>query len=145
MCGLMHDIGKPVLLQSIPVEYLPILNDVYRGQASFHESEMSSFGFSHAHVGALLAGKWNFPPHLAEAIGYHHDPLSAPSFSNLACVTSLANQIMIFLEIGFERNKNLRLDTLREFEILKLNRSVIDTIVEEAAGFLSQMTDSAEI
>jgi len=142
LCGLMHDIGKPVLLQSIPVEYLPIINDVYRGYTTFHESEMIAFGFSHSQTAALLATKWNFPRQLSEAIGYHHDPLSAPSFSQLACITSLSNKMMIFLEVGFERNQALKLETLPEAAFLKLNRSDLDDIVTEVQTCGTQMTAS---
>lgn len=142
ICGLMHDIGKPVLLQRIPVEYLPIINDAYRGETTFHESEMLTLGFSHAQVGAHLAVKWNFPRQLSEAIGYHHDPLSAPDFSQLACITSLSNKMMIFLEVGFERNQALKLETLPEAAFLKLNRSDLDDIVTEVQTCGTQMTAS---
>jgi putative nucleotidyltransferase with HDIG domain len=140
LCGLMHDIGKPVLLQGIPVEYLPIVNDVYRGETTFHESEMLTFGFCHAQVGAHLAAKWSFPRQLLEAIGYHHDPLSAPRFTQLACITGLSNKMMIFLEVGFERNQALRLETSPEATFLKLNGSDLNTIVTEVRTSCTQMT-----
>ncbi len=131
LCGLMHDLGKPVLLLCIPAKYLEIVNDAYRGATTFHESELSVLGFSHAQVGALMAEKWNFPPHLCEAIGYHHDPLAAPENAKLACVTALANRIMIFLEIGFEKNKTLDLEMLPEVDRLKLGPSELESIVME--------------
>jgi HD-like signal output (HDOD) protein len=131
LCGLMQDMGKPALLLSLPGRYLEILNEVYRGATTFHRSEMSAFGFSHAQLGALMAEAWNFPPHMCEAIGYHHDPASAPSFDKLACVTSLANRIMISQEIGFEKNRALELYDLPEVGVLKLNRNAIDSIIRE--------------
>lgn len=145
LCGLMHDIGKPVLLQSMPIEYLPIVNEVYMGGSTFHELEMLALGFSHAHVGALLAAKWNFPPQLSEAIGYHHNPLSARNFAKLTCVTSLSNRMMILLEVGFERNRALKLGTLPEVDFLKLNQSALDAIVNEVQTVRTQMTDTLAI
>lgn len=145
ICGLMHDIGKAVLLQRIPVEYLPIINDAYRGETTFHESEMVTLGFTHAHVGAHLAIKWNFPSQLSEAIGYHHDPLSAPNFPQLACIISLSNKMMVFLGIGFERNKALQLETLPETASLKLDRSGLDAIVMDVQTFRTQMTASMDM
>jgi putative nucleotidyltransferase with HDIG domain len=128
VCGLMHDIGKPILMQNFPDRYHEIANDVYRGVSSFHESEMFSFGFSHAHLGALLAKKWSFPPQLAEGVGYHHDPLAATEFPKLACVVNLANAIMISMEIGFQKDKDLKLDTLPSAEELKLDQPAIESI-----------------
>ncbi len=145
LCGLMHDLGKPAMLSCLPEKYLPIVNDVYRGVTTFHKSEMSSFGFSHAHVGALLAEKWNFPAQLSEAIGYHHDPLSAPDFTKLASATSLSNHIMIFLEIGFERNKLLKLEELPEVDFLKLNRAALDSIIGDIQASRKQSIDHESI
>jgi len=131
VCGLMHDIGKPILLQSLQDRYMGIISDAYRGESTFHEAELQAFGFSHAHVGALLAEKWRFPPQLSEAIGYHHDPLSAPNWPKLACIVNLANLFMVFLEIGFEKNKTLALDKQPSAEYLKLDSSVIDVLATE--------------
>ncbi|HYK88153.1 MAG TPA: HDOD domain-containing protein [Acidobacteriota bacterium] len=138
LCGLIHDLGKPALLFCIPDRYSEIFNDAYRGAATFHDAEISGLGFTHAQVGSMLAQKWNFPQHLCEAIGYHHDPLSAPKFAKLACVTSLANQMMVFLEIGFEKNPNLKLDGLPEVAHLKLNRPALDSILNEVKASQKQ-------
>jgi putative nucleotidyltransferase with HDIG domain len=131
VCGLMHDIGKPILMQNYRDKYNEIANDVYRGLSSFHQSELMNFGFSHAHVGALLARKWNFPPQLAEAVGYHHNPITAPRFRKLACIVNLANALMISMEIGFQKNKDLIVESLPAAEELKLSKPALDTIKTE--------------
>ncbi len=142
ICGLMHDIGKPVLLQNLHGRYTPIIAEVYRGQITFHEAEIATLGFSHAQVGALLAIKWNFPPQLAEGIGFHHEPLAAPEFKRLACITHLANQVMIFLEIGFEKNKNLVLGEQPSAAYLKLSPSQIEELLTEVRPTVAQRPDS---
>jgi putative nucleotidyltransferase with HDIG domain len=131
VCGLMHDIGKPILMRNFKDTYNEIAGDVYSGDSTFHQAELLTFGFSHAHVGALLARKWNFPPQLAEAVGYHHNPISAPSYRQLACVVNLANLFMIYLEIGFEKDKALDLEKQPATEHLKLNGPAIAALVEE--------------
>jgi putative nucleotidyltransferase with HDIG domain len=131
VCGLMHDIGKPVLLQNHRERYSVIISEVYRGNSTFHQMELLAFGFSHAHVGALLARKWNFPPQLTEAVGYHHNPLSAPNFKQLACIVNLANLFMISMGIGFEKDKSLDLAKQPSAEQLKLGSSALDAIVSD--------------
>jgi putative nucleotidyltransferase with HDIG domain len=131
LCGLMHDIGKIVLLQNFQAHYAEIISRVYQGNGSFHAAEMEFFGFSHAHVGALLAEKWNFPPQLWEAIGYHHNPTSAPNHARLASITSLADALMIRMELGFERNGNLDLAALPAAESLGLRADALENLLQE--------------
>jgi putative nucleotidyltransferase with HDIG domain len=131
ICGLMHDIGKPVMMQNLKSHYTEILSEVYKGQASFHQQELLTFGFSHAHVGALLARKWNFPPQLAEAVGYHHNPLSAPAYKQLSCIINLGNLMMITIGVGFEKDKNLILEKQPSAEFLKLNGPALTTITSD--------------
>ncbi len=142
LAGLMHDIGKPVLLKNLPDRYMPIINDVYRGEATFHEAEQVVLGFSHAQVGAILAEKWNFPPQLSEAIGFHHDPGSAPKYMQLAAIISLANKVMISLGVGFERNSELILQEQPAAQILRLDESVLKSIVTEMNAVLTQMPET---
>jgi len=131
ICGLMHDIGKPVLLQNMRVRYTEIISSVYGGHSNFNELELSSFGFSHAHVGALLARKWNFPPQLAEAVGFHHDPLSAPNHKRLACIIHLSDLFMTKLGIGFAKDEALVLEKTSSAEFLKLGEQVLVELAME--------------
>jgi putative nucleotidyltransferase with HDIG domain len=131
VCGLMHDLGKPVLLQNLQPSYTEIISQVYKGDSTFHQLELETFGFSHAHVGALLAKKWNFPPQLSEAVSYHHNPISAPSYRKLACIIGLANSYMIFMGIGFEVNRELDLKKLPAAEFLALDGAALDVVEAE--------------
>lgn len=133
--GLMHDIGKPVLQKNFADRYVNIISNAYRGDANFHEPEMGLFGFSHAHVGALLAEKWNFPPQLSIAIRYHHDPMSTPMHTRLACIVNMSDAAMIRLEVGIRKNRALELDKEPAAEFLKLNR-------EDLAELLAEIRES---
>ena len=131
VCGLMHDIGKPVLMQNQRKRYHEIVSEVYRGNATFNQLELQAFGFSHAHVGALLVKKWNFPPQLIEAVGYHHNPMSAPTYKTLSCIMNLANLLMVYMEIGFEKEKNLILEKQPAVEQLNLGKSNLAALESE--------------
>jgi putative nucleotidyltransferase with HDIG domain len=139
ICGLMHDIGKPILLQNLRSQYIEIISGVYKGNSTFHKMELLAFGFSHAHVGALLAQKWAFPPQLAEAVGYHHNPSSAPSYRSLASIVNLANMFMISMGIGFEKNKDLNLEEQPSAEFLKLNDAAIAAITSALRDAIQAM------
>lgn len=136
VCGLMHDIGKPVLMQNVECRYQEIVSAVYGGNSNFHQQELLAFGFSHAHVGALLARKWNFPPQLAEAVGYHHSPMAAPTHKQLACIVNLADFFMIWMGIGFEKNKDLALEKQTSAEFLKLNEPALNALATEIESLI---------
>lgn len=131
ICGLMHDIGKPVMMQNFKEQYSEIAFEVYSGAGGFYRNEIQMFGFSHAQVGALLARKWNFPPQLAEAVGYHHLPLSAPEYKQLTCIVNLGNLLMVKLGIGFEKNPELALEDEPAARFLRLDKAVFDAIALE--------------
>jgi len=128
-CGLLHDIGKMALQKNRSMLYREILSEVYRGEATFHDAEQQTFGFTHAHVGALLAQKWHFPQQLVEATLYHHDCLAAPRHRTLAAIAALADASMIFLEVGFRKNKSLQLEEEASARHLKLTASVLQTMI----------------
>ena len=145
LCGLMHDIGKPILMRNFPDRYAQIMADVYAGRAGFHALELQAFGFSHAHVGALVAERWNFPWRFSEAIGFHHDPLSASEHLHLACITGLSSSIMVQMEIGFEKKKDLDVAAEPAAEFLKLTRQALDEIIDKVRRSLTDTASSPRL
>jgi HD-like signal output (HDOD) protein len=77
--GLVHDVGKIVLLECSPSLMDAVLEDERRGTA-YLEAERAHFGIGHARAGRRLAARWQLPPELQQAIGDHHDvdPLDPP-------------------------------------------------------------------
>lgn len=74
--GLMHDIGKLLMLQRAPDEYNKVLKEVQIKGCSFIEAESKVFIFDHCQLGHYLAQRWNFSEQLTLAIRCHHEPWS---------------------------------------------------------------------
>ncbi len=70
--GLLHDLGKLVLMRQIPKEYEEVIKKTAEGK-TFNEMEQASFGFAHPLIGALVAKKWNFSGDTCQVILHHHD------------------------------------------------------------------------
>ena len=74
IAGLLHDVGKIVLLQ---------LNDVKKSSLYYLEMEnvrsteleKDRFGVTHVNVGAYILRLWDFPDNIIDAIASHHNPV----------------------------------------------------------------------
>ncbi len=75
--GLLHDIGKFVMLDGLREEYTQLLADAERSERPIHVAEREAFGFHHADVGSVVAAHWRLPPLVCEAIRFHHGPRDA--------------------------------------------------------------------
>jgi putative nucleotidyltransferase with HDIG domain len=116
--GLLHDIGKIVLL-SADDNIINIISEITKNKQLRSSSilEEISVGISHAEIGGLIAEKWNFPDDLKMSITNHHSPLnSVPEYKDLTYIVYFANMLC-----GIEVNKYnyyyIETDVLNFFKI----------------------------
>lgn len=72
--GIIHDIGKIVLINMFPDKMQEVLRRMDASNVSQSEAEKTVFGFNHQAAGVILAEKWNFPKIYSEIIRLHHTP-----------------------------------------------------------------------
>ena len=72
--GMLHDIGKLMLADSMPREFQMVLAQSATASAPFYELEMEVFGATHAGLAAYLLGLWGLPAPIVEAVAFHHTP-----------------------------------------------------------------------
>ncbi|TWU06420.1 response regulator [Stieleria varia] len=82
--GLLHDIGKMVLLNAFEERYGGLITRSAHQGVWEVELEMQEFGASHAGVGAYLLETWGLPTEIVQAVGSHHS-LDLCSRSGLIC------------------------------------------------------------
>jgi putative nucleotidyltransferase with HDIG domain len=92
--GLLHDIGKVILLQYYPDAFSQIWHRSRQTQTSFHACEQDVLPANHAHIGGYLAQKWNIPDALSGAICCHHEPGAAAVDPHLTFILHAANTIV---------------------------------------------------
>lgn len=90
MAGILHDVGKLILVSGFPDEYGRVLKMVREQGVTVHLAEEAVFDTCHAKLGAYLMGLWGVPGEVIQGIGYHHkvrEPdLSVPVIVSVADV-----------------------------------------------------------
>lgn len=134
LCGLLHDVGRPIALQVL----VDIANEM--GLPLDRGAVVGAMDAQHCRIGSKLASHWSLPARLGETILYHHEPDAAPTCAQTAYLTRLAADLAHHL-VG---PKEISEDELRdhptleplnlysdEFEnILALREKVMDLVRE---------------
>lgn len=91
LCGLLHGIGKPVVLRTVAnlAKELKLPTDNPMMQQLID-------GY-HTRVGTLIADKWGLPKQVAEAIAYHQEYDQATSFRQECLLTCAADRLATHL------------------------------------------------
>lgn len=107
LAGLMHDVGKLLLVQRAAEMYSKVLQLVVAG-TPFPEAEAEIFVFDHTEVGQLIAEKWNFPKEILAVIRNHHQewPSDSALESQLTAIVKAADIFAHALGIGHPKNFN---------------------------------------
>ncbi len=100
--GVLHDIGRLVLLARMPVPTREILYITHEtgGCVPLHVLEREKLGFDHADVGGELVRRWGLPASLEEAVSFHHAPGSASAHPMETAAVHAANSLVQRLELG---------------------------------------------
>lgn len=101
-CGLLHDIGKLMLLQAGDPEYAALLranSDVADGM---FVAEREKYGFDHGVLAAHMLTVWKIPKPVPQVIAWHHQVSRAygvsPQVTAMVHLLRLANQIVLTLD-----------------------------------------------
>jgi len=97
--GLLHDIGRLVLVSTFPVEYQAVVAHQRQHDVGVLEAERAVMGVDHVDAGIALSEHWNFSDTMRMAISYHHHP-DAPGAGKLAAIVHVANAIVHALDVA---------------------------------------------
>lgn len=81
--GLLHDLGRVVLIWKEPATYAPLFRDAWPDLAK----EKELFGLDHTELGELVSHRWHFPIEVIDIIKNHHAPTSR--LSSIICLADL--------------------------------------------------------
>ncbi len=126
--GLLHDIGRLVLIYLFPKEFEEILiNQKISGKSLLVEEK--KFGLAHTWLGRWLLYRWGLPDIFAQVARFHHNPFHNGKFLFEPAVIKLADIIAHQLETdSLPTSPSEEVDPL--LEKLNLSKVVYRTIIE---------------
>lgn len=100
LSGLLHDIGRLLMLISMPKHYAISMLEGRQKERSLQSQELRIFSFDHTEVGVEAIRSWNLPDFLEEPVEFHHSPTDSHQHSLLTNVTHLADALAHALHYG---------------------------------------------
>lgn len=144
MGGLLHDIGKMVMIQKVGRDYEGLIRSIEKEKLNFHNAEEEELGFTHCDVGMMLLSKWNLPQELINSVYNHHSPElpenQAPEQINasevpLEYLIQFSNEIAKRCGYGFDDN---RVDSLNHLLFMQVVEMQMDEVEELGERLVSE-------
>ncbi|MFV0347250.1 MAG: HDOD domain-containing protein [Halodesulfovibrio sp.] len=137
IAGLLHDVGKLVLLTRFEEEYAQVLELVRNNDIYILDAEQQVFGTTHAEMGAYLLALWGLPAPVVEAVLLHDAPgmPREPGVTPLAAV-HVANVLDRHMRIVHEGYK------LPQFDMEYLKAAGLEQKLPELGDMCREMIDS---
>ncbi len=138
LAGMLHDIGKTVLLLRAPDRMSEVLYAAWPpGGSAGIRAERSTFGFDHEQIGERVLNHWTFPALFPAAARRHHDPDKAEGFETEVRIVAAANHLAHHMGLGGPADPDAWGRAVSMGEILGLDAAVLE---EVSVAALNQIT-----
>lgn len=132
--GLLHDIGKIIVLKHFPDRYKDILTyQADHPDCDFYDAEIALgyAGGTHSELGAYFCDYWNLPEVIIETVMYHHVPEnSADSSKNYMSAFCFVNKFVNLIQVGVDLD-NMSSDLLTGSPVSFMElRGLVETLNE---------------
>jgi putative nucleotidyltransferase with HDIG domain len=128
--GLLHDIGRLVLVTRFPKEYEKVLDCQTQKDCHLIDAEQAILGIDHVSAGLILAVHWKFADAIQDAIRGHHAP-DDKALNSVAAIVHVANVIAHALDLSQTEKELVPLLSKTAWETLALTEEDYLSIFRE--------------
>ncbi|MCX8031334.1 MAG: HDOD domain-containing protein [Thermodesulfovibrionales bacterium] len=135
VAGLLHDVGKVLINNSMPDKFVEIINQVDQMNLPSVKIEQDVLSFNHSEVGYYLAQKWGFPEILCDVILNHHNveffnSFTDPYLSYLCSTIAIADALCVKLGVGYLRPMpEINLSLPKWLSMIDMSESTLDDLI----------------
>ena len=140
MAGLLHDIGKVVLILEEPVIYGKVQMGAAKHDMPIELAEQKLLGFDHTEVASWLCDRWHLPQRLGVPMAYHHHPESSKNPQMHSVVVFLADNVTKAVGAGAEVNSKVMPIPTIVTDMLNINRDFLEQLVIDLERELQTIT-----
>ncbi|HEY5955839.1 MAG TPA: HDOD domain-containing protein [Polyangiaceae bacterium] len=135
--GVLHDIGKLMLLDTFGESYLALLNGCVHEPETIYARERKEYGFDHGILAAHVLKTWNIPDPLPKIIAWHHEPTrayaSSPLHGSLVQTLRLSDLIANLMQRGATRADVRQVTQHEAASYLDISEAQLDAMWDELA------------
>jgi putative nucleotidyltransferase with HDIG domain len=144
--GILHDIGRLVIRQTMPSEFAEALLIARGGEVDLAAAELQTTGYAHDEVGRALGELWKFPGHLIDAVRCHHDFSLTPANDGLSGVVAQANRLALHygLYCGYDLEDGELQPVPLDLAAVEAACGGIDLVMERAFSFIESASGTPE-
>lgn len=136
-CGLLHDIGKIILLTRDEEEYSPILE--ISGEYDMLSSESKIYGYNHTEVGSLITRRWGLPEEVSYTILYHHNPSQSDQPMMVAHIVDVADIMANIKGFGIRVEDPEKISFSESVIKLRLSEEILESCWEKIQPNIEQL------
>ena len=141
IAGLLHDIGKVILVQHAADEFAKLSDPQYLPGVAKSEVEEKILGLNHAELGMLIAKKWELPPLLLDTINSHHAPKFGGENDAVKAAVHLADWYCSRNGIGIKGRAGMEMLSPEVWDILKISENDLENVFKD----LAKMVEDAKV
>jgi putative nucleotidyltransferase with HDIG domain len=126
ICGLLHDIGKFMLLVHDPDGFGALLQEHRDGDVL--RAEKDAYGYDHSEIGALVARRWGLQEEVCYVIRHHHSSTGAERAAIVSQVVESADMLANFKGYGLRRVEAETLSAMESLHLLNIGAEDLETV-----------------
>jgi putative nucleotidyltransferase with HDIG domain len=138
ICGLLHDIGKIMLLRADVETYSQILDK--KGENEMLNWEHETFGYNHAQIGALVVQGWRLPEVVCQSILNHHNASQSVQSLFISHLINVADIVANYNGYGLRLGEESDLLNSESAILLHLSQENLHTAWENIQDSLEEVT-----